>query len=250
MTKAFSALRLAVLAPVAALTLSACGDKAADGTSEAAVIAKVAPPAGKSWSEVVRFDADGGVTMGNPDAPIKLHEFGAYTCGHCAAFAKESHAELKRDFVDTGRVSFTLTPFMLHPIDAMAGAITKCAGPDRFFPLSEATFLEHDAFLEPAKSPPPGLEDAMKLPPEQRFVALAKGLKIDAFYQARGVPASTIQQCLAKVDNVAAIEKATNDGVAKYKITGTPTFVINGQVVEGIGTWGPLRDRLRTMGAR
>ena len=64
------------------------------------------------------------------------------------------------------------------------------------------------------------------------------------------MPAATIEQCLSKVDNVAAIEKGTNAGVEKYKITGTPTFVINGQVAQGIASWAPLRDRLRTMGAR
>ena len=42
----------------------------------------------------------------------------------------------------------------------------------------------------------------------------------------------------------------TNKGIEQFKIQGTPTFVINGQVAEGITTWGPLRDRLRTMGAR
>jgi protein-disulfide isomerase len=188
--------------------------------------------------------------MGNPEAPIKLEEFGAFTCGHCAQFTKDSHEELKRDFVDTGRVSYKLTPFMLHPIDAIAGAITKCTGTERFFPLADATFIEHETFIAAAQKPQPGIEAAMQLPPEQRFTALAKGWGIDQFYQQRGVPAATIEQCLSKVDNVAAIEKGTNAGIEKYKITGTPTFVINGQVVEGITTWGPLRDRLRTMGAR
>ena len=190
------------------------------------------------------------MVMGNPEAPIKLEEFGAFTCGHCAKFTQDSHEELKRDFIDTGRVSYKLTPFMLHPVDAIAGAIVKCTGPERFFPLADATFIEHEAFIAGASKPQPGIEEAMKLPPAQRFNALAKGWGIDQFYQQRGVPAATIQQCLAKVENVEAIEKGTNAGVEKYQITGTPTFVINGQVAEGIASWGPLRDRLRTMGAR
>lgn len=243
-------LRTVLLSSMGALALAACGDSKTDPSKEQDVIAKVAAPAGKSWSQVVRFDADGGIEMGNPDAPIKLHEFGAFTCSHCAQFAKDSHEELKRDFVDTGRVSYKLTPFMLHPIDAISGAIIKCTGPDRYFPLADATFLEHDAFLAGAQKPQPGIESAMQLPPAQRFTALAKGWGIDQFYQQRGVPAATIEQCLSKVDNVAAIEKGTNEGVEKYQITGTPTFIINGQVAEGIAAWGPLRDRLRTMGAR
>src|SRR3546814_5644315 len=108
------------------------------------------------------------MVMGNPEAPIKLEEFGAFTCGHCAQFTKDSHEELKRDFIDTGRVSYKLTPFMLHPVDAIAGAIVKCTGPDRFFPLAEATFIEHEAFIAGASKPQPGTEEAMKLPPAQR----------------------------------------------------------------------------------
>ncbi len=244
-----ASLRIALLSSLGALALAGCGDGATDPSKEQSVVAKVAPPAGKTWSQVVRVDGD-GVVMGNPDAPIKLEEFGAFTCGHCAQFAKDSHEELKRDFVDTGRVSYKLTPFMLHPVDAIAGAIVKCTGPDRFFPLADATFLEHEAFIAGASKPAPGIEEAMKLPPAQRFTALAKGWGIDQFYQQRGVPAATIQQCLAKVENVEAIEKGTNAGVEKYQITGTPTFVINGQVAEGVAAWGLLRDRLRTMGAR
>ena len=242
-------LRTVLLTSMGALALAACGESKTDPAKEQEVVAKVAPPAGKSWSEVVRVDGD-GMVMGNPEAPIKLEEFGAFTCGHCAKFTQDSHEELKRDFVDTGRVSYKLTPFMLHPVDAIAGAIVKCTGPDRFFPLADATFIEHEAFIAGASKPQPGIEEAMKLPPAQRFTALAKGWGIDQFYQQRGGDAATIEQCLSKVENVEAIEKGTNAGVEKYQITGTPTFVINGQVAEGIASWGPLRDRLRTMGAR
>src|SRR3546814_5299420 len=68
---------------------------------------------------------------------------------------------------------------MLHPVDAIAGAIVKCAGPERFFPLADATFIEHEAFIAGASKPQPGIEEAMKLPPAQRFTALAKGWGID-----------------------------------------------------------------------
>ncbi len=244
-------LRIALLSSLGALALAGCGDSKTDPAKEQDVIAKVAAPEGKSWSEVVSFDADGSAVMGNPEAPIKIQEYGAFTCGHCANFAKESHEELKRDFIDTGRVSFKLTPFMLHPIDAVAGAIVKCAGPERYFPLADATFLEHENFIAGAQAAPaPQIESAMGLPPAERFNAMAAAWKIDQFYQARGVPADTVKQCLANVENVTAIEKGTNDGQKKYNITGTPTFIINGQVAEGITTWGPMRDRLRTMGAR
>ncbi|MBW8297156.1 thioredoxin domain-containing protein, partial [Sphingopyxis sp.] len=206
-----ASLRIALLSSLGALALAGCGGGASDTTKEQDVVAKVAAPAGKSWSQVVSFDGD-GVVMGNPEAPIKLEEFGAFTCGHCAQFTKDSHEELKRDYVDTGRVSYKLTPFMLHPVDAIAGAIAKCAGPDRFFPLADATFLEHEAFIAGAQKPQPGIEAAMQLPPEQRFTALAKGWGIDQFYQQRGGPPPARHAGLAKVGKFGAREKGTHAG--------------------------------------
>ena len=67
-------LRTALLSSLGALALASCGGTA-DPAKEQDAIAKVAPPAGKSWSQVVSVDGD-GVVMGNPEARIKLEEFG------------------------------------------------------------------------------------------------------------------------------------------------------------------------------
>src|SRR3546814_2774047 len=58
--------------------------------------------------------------MGNPDASIKIVEFASLTCSHCAEFSLESHDELKRDFIDTGRVSLELRNFIRDGIDLTA----------------------------------------------------------------------------------------------------------------------------------
>src|SRR3546814_14680664 len=93
------ALRLALLSSLGALALAACGDSKTDLTEQQTAIAKVAPPAGKAWSDVVAVTPEGGHAMGNPDASIKIVEFASLTCSHCAEFSLESHDELKRDFI-------------------------------------------------------------------------------------------------------------------------------------------------------
>src|SRR3546814_18103138 len=67
-------LRTVLLTSMGALALAACGESKTDPAKEQEVVAKVAPPAGKSWSEVVRVDG-AGMVMGNPEAPLKLEEF-------------------------------------------------------------------------------------------------------------------------------------------------------------------------------
>ena len=248
MTKA--PLRILLLSSLGALALAGCGESKTDPAKEQDVIAKVAAPAGKSWSATVSQTADGGYLMGNPDAPIKVIEFASLTCSHCAEFSKESHEEIKRDFIDTGRVSLEVRNFIRDPLDAMAAAVIRCGPVDRYFPLQENVFASQADLFAGAQANAAGGEAAMKLPPAQRFPALAKAWKLDAFFQSRGVTADQINACLGNIDNISKLEQGTNAAVEKYKIQGTPTFVINGQVAEGIAAWGPLRDRLRTLGAR
>ena len=62
--------------------------------------------------------------------------------------------------------------------------------------------------------------------------------------------ADQINSCLGNIANIEALEKGVNAANEKYNIAGTPTFLINGAVAEGVGTWPVLRDRLKTLGAR
>lgn len=248
--KTLPALRLALLSSLGALALAACGDSKTDPAEQQAVIAKVAPPAGKAWSDVVAVTPDGGHVMGNPEAPIKIVEFASLTCSHCADFSIESHDELKRDFIDTGRVSLELRNFVRDGLDITAAAITHCAPPERYFPLTQSTFAGQAQIFEAAQANPQGFEAAMKSPPAVRFQQLAKAMKLDQFFQSRGMTAEQVNACLANVDAIQKLEDGTSAATQQYNIQGTPTFLINGQVAEGIATWPLMRDRLRTMGAR
>ena len=243
-------MRTLLLTSMAALALAGCGDSKTDPAKEQAAIAKVAAPAGKTWSQTVVKTADGGYMMGNPDAEIKVVEYGSLTCSHCADFSNESHEELSRDFVDSGRVSFEMRNYVRDAIDATAAAIIHCAPAERYFPLAENTFASQAEIFKNAQANEQGYAAAMALPPAQRFPALAKATKLDTFFQARGMTAAQIDACLGNIANIEALEKGVNAANEKYNIAGTPTFIINGAVAEGIGTWPVLRDRLRTMGAR
>jgi len=74
-----------LLAALPALLLAACGgsgNSTATGTDVAAAapVAAVKPPAGASWLDTVSAPPEGGYVQGNPNAPVKLIEYGSRLC--------------------------------------------------------------------------------------------------------------------------------------------------------------------------
>src|SRR3569623_824572 len=104
---AFRRLAFTALTASAALALGSCGSKndAASGAHKAAPVASVAAPAGQMWSDTVSATPDGGMRMGTPHAPIKLVEYGALSCPHCARLANQGMKTLVGKYVISGRVS-------------------------------------------------------------------------------------------------------------------------------------------------
>ncbi|QJQ31777.1 thioredoxin domain-containing protein [Sphingomonas lacunae] len=232
-----------------ALALAACGggDTTTSGGDR---IEPVAAPAGKSWSQVVEATPD-GMRMGNPDAPLQLIEFVSPTCSHCADFSRTGSEPLKREFVDSGRVSLEIRPFMLNAIDLVLASGVNCAGPDRYFPLLENLYASQEELQAGFSSAPQDLlQQASAQPEAERFAFLAQGLKIDTFFAARGLPADQLNRCLTDVAKVNHWAESTERNSKEFEISGTPSFVLNGELLAGTADWPSLRQRLQAAGAR
>ena len=244
-------LKAAVLAVAATLTLAACGDKE-EGTAASLSgepIAKIAPPAGQNWAETYSVTPEGGYLMGNPNAPIKLVEFGALSCSHCADFSEASATELRDNFVASGRVSFELRFFMLNALDVPATLLATCSAPEAALPLAKQFWgWQRDMFTN-LQNNQAALQAASALPPEQRFGAIAKAGGMDAFFASRGVAADQASACLANTEKATALVNATQQAGKDFNITGTPTFLLNGKLIEG-NTWDVVKVALEKAGAR
>lgn len=246
-----SSLRSLAVAGTTALSLAlaACGggDTTTTGGDK---IENVAPPAGKSWSQVVEATPD-GMRMGNPDAPLQLIEFVSPTCSHCAEFSKTGAEPLKREFVDSGRVSLEIRPFMLNAIDLVLASAVSCGGPDRYFPLLENLYASQEELQAGFSSASQDLlQQASARPEAQRFTFLAQGLKIDTFFAARGLPSEQLNTCLSDVAKVNHWAESTERNGREFEVSGTPSFVLNGELLAGVGDWPALRERLQAAGAR
>lgn len=246
-------LLLAFAAAPLALGLAACKkDDSAGAVPTGAAIAKIAAPAGQKWEDTVTQTAVGGMLMGNPQAPIKLVEYGSLTCPHCARFAGEAMTPIKAEFVSSGRVSYEYRSFYIHQQDLPLTMLARCAPKENFFPLVEAIYANYDNFIKLLDDPKvqAAAEAASKLPPGQRLPALSQALGFSSFFTAHGMSADQVNACLSNTANATAISN-TFKTFADSGVNQTPTLVINGaQLPPDQSEWPKIAEALRAAGAR
>ena len=206
-------------------------------------------PAGATWADTYTATPEGGYRMGNPEAPVKLVEYGALSCSHCAEFAEKSAAELRDNFIASGRVSYEVRFFMLNALDVPATLLATCGSPEATLPLAEQFWGWQKNMFTNLQANQAALTAAGQLPPEQRFAALAQAGGMDTFFASRGIAADQAKVCLADTAKATKLVEATNKAGEELNITGTPTFFLNGAKLEG-NTWEVIKVALEKAGAR
>ncbi|MFZ1742855.1 MAG: thioredoxin domain-containing protein [Pontixanthobacter sp.] len=253
MTKFRKFALFAFTAPLA-LGLASCNStESGNEIPTAEAIAPIPAPAGKAWTDVVAMSPDGGYILGNPDAPIKLVEYGSLTCPACAAFSITGAPPLKENFVNTGRVSFEFRSMIIHGTpDLVLSRLIGCGQPEAAHPLSDQIWGNLNTLLAPMQSNSGALEQALQLPEDKRFIAFAEQTGFLDFFAARGLSKDQAKTCLADFKSMESLATKSNDSATRDNVTSTPTFFLNGRKVEaGIdGPWATLEPMLKQAGAR
>jgi protein-disulfide isomerase len=242
-------LALATFAAPLALGLAACssGEEAA-GTGEP--VAAVPAPAGSSWSETASRTPEGGWLVGNPDAPIKLVEYGSLTCPACALFSTEGSRALHENYIDTGRVSYELRSVMIHGIvDVLLTRVLECAPANVAVPLADQMWANNATITAPFSANQAALEAAYNLPEDQRFVTMAQVGGVTEFFAARGISADQTNACLADAAAVQALAETTQAQATEDAVTGTPTFFLNDVRIDST-RWAEVEGAIQRAGAR
>lgn len=241
-------LPLIALAP---LMLAACGgDATGDGAAPAGeALPAIAAPAGTKWTDTVTVTPEGGYMIGNPDAPLKLVEYASHTCSHCAEFSETGKQPLKDKYVEKGIVSFEQRETFLNPFDVVLAGLTQCGAKEQFQPLSEQVWANLPAVFQGLQGNPQAVEAAGQLPVNQRFVAIAQATGLIDFFAARGLSADQARTCLSDAAKIEALVKQVEANNTKDKVSGTPTFFLNGKRLEGTA-WSVIEPQLQRAGAR
>jgi protein-disulfide isomerase len=78
--------------------------------------------------------------IGNPGAPLKLTEFASLSCPHCARFNKDVLPQIKKDYIDTGKVEYTFVDFPLNGPALIAAAAALCMPAESYFRYTDYLF--------------------------------------------------------------------------------------------------------------
>ena len=145
--------------------------------------------------------------LGSEEAPVAIVEFSDLQCPYCARYALQTFPEIKRVYIDTGKVHYAAIDFPLpmHAYAFPAAVAARCAGEQgKYWQYREAIFADQSQL---ASDP---------------FDALASKLGLDV---------ASFKYCRRDVRQDAVVREdlamARRDG-----ITSTPSFMI-GRVVDG-----------------
>ncbi len=150
------------------------------------------------------------IAVGSADAKVTIVEYSSMTCGHCGRFATGVFPELKKKYIDTGKVRFVSREFPLDNLAAAASMLTRCVDKSKAFDMTETLFATQDKWL--GNEPLPKLMEVAK--------------------QA-GFTKESFETCLKDqklLDQLVSARKAAGE---KFQISATPTFFINGQRLTG-----------------
>jgi protein-disulfide isomerase len=191
-------------------------------------------PAAQDWTHVVKATSAGGFAMGNPDAKVKLVEYGSMTCPHCRAFDETGVPNLLGKYVKTGRVSYEFRNYVRDAVDLTASLLARCNGAKSFFTVTRALYKEQPKWESKVfGTSDDQLKTINALPMNRKFVEIAKLAGFQSWAAASGLPVAKSTQCLSNEAAAKQLAKLTGDANDQFPdFKGTPSFLINGAMVD------------------
>jgi protein-disulfide isomerase len=197
------------------LSLGLSGLAAGLGLKSFPALAQKKGPSEVPVEELMKPGAIGELALGPPDAKVTVVEYASMTCGHCASFTKDVWPQIKKKYVDTGKIYFVFREFPLDNRAAAASMLARCAGGEKTFPLIEVLFEKQADWAFTEGNPVPKLFE----------IAKQAGFTQDSF-----------DKCLTDqklLDNITAGRSRASD---VFGVSSTPTFFINGKRLDGAPT--------------
>ena len=155
------------------------------------------------------------MTMGDENAPVTVIEYASFTCPHSMRFHTEVFPLIKENYIDTGKVRFTIREVYFDKYGLWAGMIARCAGPDRYFGLTDILYHQQSDWSR-----------------AENETALVE--KLYAIGRQAGQTNDELDACLQDSDFAQALVERYQETATADEVTGTPSFIVNGKKVQNM----------------
>jgi protein-disulfide isomerase len=153
-------------------------------------------------------------TKGSAGAPVTVYEMSDFQCPYCRKFATETFPQLEKDYIRPGKIRWVFINFPLTSIHTHASAAAElalCAGQQRGFWRIHDLLFQYQETWAPLKEAGPF------------FVSLA---------DSAGLSKKALVACLQSPDTRSKVQ-ADAEGAARSGASSTPSFYIEGGLVQG-----------------
>ncbi|MDO8508155.1 MAG: DsbA family protein [Nanoarchaeota archaeon] len=183
----------------------------------------------------VEIDADDDAVLGDKDAPVEIIEFSDYQCPFCRKFWTETYSQIKKEYVETGKVKFVYRDFPLdsiHPAATPAGIAAECVrekgGDEAYFKMHDKIFTEGN-ILDGGSATAPVTKTAQFGAVELKKWAKELGYDIGS--------------CLDSNKYKSEIQNDLAEGSAAG-VQGTPAFFVNGKLLSGAQPFSAFKQAI------
>ena len=166
----------------------------------------------EAGADSANVDTSGVVEMvlGDPEAAVEIIEYASFTCPHCRTFHETVFKDIKKDYIDTGKVRFVYREVYFDRFGLWAGMMARCAGPVRYFGIVDLIYENQNVWAR-ASTPAETAEELKKIG------------------RQAGMTDETLDACMQDPEQAELLLAWWEQNAASDGISSTPSFVINGK---------------------
>jgi protein-disulfide isomerase len=162
--------------------------------------------------------------IGDENAPVTMIEYASFTCPHCANFHINVLPEIKKNYVDTGKVKVIFRDFPFERVGATAALLARCVEPSRFYGFSDILMKQQENWAHSDK-------------PLDGIFKLAK---------LAGMSQDKIDACLANEKMLDKIVSVRKDAMDTHGFNSTPSFLINDEKFVGAADYDTFKNMIES----
>ena len=181
----------------------------------------------KSYADTPKTLSD-LVVLGVDNAPVKIKIFSSLTCPHCANFHIKIVPEIKKNYVESGKVQLIFIDFPLDQTAFNASKLLHCLDQKKQMAYLDTIYKNQDKWTAGSN-----------------INAINNNLK--KIVKILGISSTQFDECLNDEVIEDKILNSRIDGHQKYSINSTPTIIINEKKLEGSASFKNIKKKIEKL---